>query len=292
MTLPNALKHTLSVPAIGAPMFLVSFPPLVTALCRAGVIGAFPHVNARPADQLDKWLSEIEADLSAHAKAHPGAKVAPHAVNLIVHRTNARYEPDLDVVVSHKVPLVITCLGDPRRTIDAVHGYGGLVFCDVINALHARKAIEGGADGLICVGGGAGGHASSQSAFSLVREVREFWDGCLVLGGSISDGHQIRAAEVLGADLAYMGTRFLATREFERARRLQADDRRQQHQGHHLLRPLLRRVREFPAAVDHALRHRSGNATEESSRHERAGRFRSPHLARHLERGSRHRHHP
>jgi len=213
MTLPNALKHALSVPAIGAPMFLVSFPPLVTALCRAGVIGAFPHVNARPSAQLDRWLSDIEADLRAYKDAHPGAKVAPHAVNLIVHRTNARYEPDLEVVLAHKVPLVITCLGDPRRTIEAVHGYGGLVFCDVVNVLHARKAIEGGADGLICVGGGAGGHASNQSAFSLVREVREFWDGCLVLGGSISDGYQIRAAEVLGADLAYMGTRFLATRE-------------------------------------------------------------------------------
>jgi nitronate monooxygenase len=213
MTLPNALKHALSVPAIGAPMFLVSFPLLVSALCRAGVIGAFPHVNARPSEQLDRWLSEIEADLRAYKDAHPGAKVAPHAVNLIVHRTNARYEPALDIVVGHKVRLVITCLGDPRRTIEAVHGYGGLVFCDVVNALHARKAIEGGADGLICVGGGAGGHASNQSAFSLVREVREFWDGCLVLGGSISDGYQIRAAEVLGADLAYMGTRFLATRE-------------------------------------------------------------------------------
>src|SRR6478735_2363156 len=185
MTLPNALKQALSVPAIGAPMFLVSFPPLVSALCRSGVIGAFPHVNARPSEQLDKWLDEIEADLRAYKKARPGVKVA----------------------------LVITCLGDPRRTIEAVHGYGGLVFCDVVNALHARKAIEGWADGLICVGGGAGGHASNQSAFSLVREVREFWDGCLVLGGSISDGYQIRAAEVLGADLAYMGTRFLATRE-------------------------------------------------------------------------------
>ena len=134
MTLPNALKHALSVPAIGAPMFLVSFPPLVSALCRAGVIGAFPHVNARPSEQLDRWLSEIEADLRAYKDAHPGAKVAPHAVNLIVHRTNARYEPDLDIVVAHKVPLVITCLGDPRRTIEAVHGYGGLVFCDVVNA--------------------------------------------------------------------------------------------------------------------------------------------------------------
>jgi nitronate monooxygenase len=213
MTLPNALRNTLAVPAIGAPMFLVSFPPLVTALCRAGVVGAFPHVNARPSAQLDRWLTEIDADLRAYKTGHPGAKVAPHCVNLIVHRTNARYEPDLEIIVSHKVPLVITCLGDPRKTIDAVHGYGGVVLCDVINASHARKAIDGGADGLICVGGGAGGHASSQSGFSLVREVREFWDGCLVLGGSISDGHQIRAAEVLGADLAYMGTRFIATRE-------------------------------------------------------------------------------
>ncbi|MGC1351619.1 MAG: nitronate monooxygenase, partial [Xanthobacteraceae bacterium] len=141
MTLPNALKNTLAVPAIGAPMFLVSFPPLVTALCRAGVIGAFPHVNARPSKELDRWLTDIEADLRAHKKAHPAAKVAPHAVNLIVHRTNTRYEPDLEIVASHKVPLVITCLGDPRRAIEAVHGYGGIVFCDVVNALHARKAI-------------------------------------------------------------------------------------------------------------------------------------------------------
>jgi nitronate monooxygenase len=213
MTVPNLLKSTLAVPVIGAPMFLVSFPPLVKALCCAGVVGAFPHVNARPSEQFDQWLTEIEADLRAFKKAHPDAKVAPHAVNLIVHRTNPRYEPDLGIIVAHKVPIVITCLGDPRRAIEAVHGYGGIVFCDVINALHARKAIESGADGLICVGGGAGGHASSQSAFSLVREVREFWNGCLVLGGSISDGHQIRAAEVLGADLAYMGTRFIATRE-------------------------------------------------------------------------------
>jgi nitronate monooxygenase len=213
MTVPNLLKSTLAVPVIGAPMFLVSFPPLVKALCCAGVVGAFPHVNARPSEQFDQWLTEIEADLRAFKKAHPDAKVAPHAVNLIVHRTNPRCESDLDIIVAHKVPIVITCLGDPRRAIEAVHGYGGIVFCDVINALHARKAIESGADGLICVGGGAGGHASSQSAFSLVREVREFWNGCLVLGGSISDGHQIRAAEVLGADLAYMGTRFIATRE-------------------------------------------------------------------------------
>ena len=213
MSVPDLLKHKLSVPAIAAPMFLVSFPPLVTALCRAGVVGAFPHVNARPSEQLDRWLADIAGDVRAYKESNPQATVAPHAVNLIVHRTNPRYEPDLEIIVTHKVPVVITCLGDPRRTVEAVHGYGGIVLCDVINAVHARKAIESGADGLICVGGGAGGHASNQSAFSLVREVREFWDGCLVLGGSISDGHQVRAAEVLGADLAYMGTRFIATRE-------------------------------------------------------------------------------
>jgi nitronate monooxygenase len=213
MTVPALLKDALSIPAIGAPMFLVSFPPLVKALCKAGVIGAFPHVNARPSAQLDEWLMDIQGDLEAYKAANPGATVASVCVNLIVHRSNPRYEPDLEIVVRHRVPLVITCLGNPQHAIETVHGYGGVVFCDVINALHARKAIAAGADGLICVGGGAGGHASNQSAFSLVREVREFWDGCLVLGGSISDGYQIRAAEVLGADLAYMGTRFIATQE-------------------------------------------------------------------------------
>ncbi len=213
MTLPALLKDALKVPVIGAPMFLVSFPPLVKALCKAGVVGAFPHVNARPSEQLDAWLTDIQADLRAYKLAHPQAVVAPLCVNLIVHRTNPRYEPDLEIVVRHKVPLVITCLGNPERAIAAVHAYGGTVLCDVINATHARKAIAAGADGLICVGGGAGGHASNQSAFSLVREVREFFDGCLVLGGSISDGYQVRAAEVLGADLAYMGTRFIATAE-------------------------------------------------------------------------------
>jgi nitronate monooxygenase len=213
MALPAVLKGKLTIPAIGAPMFLVSFPPLVKALCRAGVVGAFPHVNARPSEQLHAWLTEVETDLAAYKAANPTARVAPHCVNIIVHRTNPRYEPDLDIVVQHKVPLVITCLGHPGKVIEAVHGYGGAVLCDVINAEHARKAAEAGADGLIVVGGGAGGHASTQSQFSLAREIREFWDGCLVLGGSISDGYQIRAAEVLGADLAYIGTRFLATQE-------------------------------------------------------------------------------
>lgn len=213
MPLPPLFRKALAVPAIGAPMFLVSFPPLVKALCRAGIPGTFPHVNARPPEQLDAWLTDIKADLTAHAAANPKAVVAPYGINLIVHRTNPRFEPDLAVVVRHKVPFVITCLGHPGPAIEAVHSYGGVVFCDVINAEHARKAAAAGADGLICVGAGAGGHASNQSQFSLAREIREFWTGCLVLGGGISDGAQIRAAEVLGADLAYMGTRFLATQE-------------------------------------------------------------------------------
>jgi nitronate monooxygenase len=213
MTLPPLFTNALRVPVIGAPMFLVSFPPLVTALCKAGVVGTFPHVNARPSAQLDDWLTQIARDLDAFRKSNPDAVIAPHGVNLVVHRTNARFEPDLDIVVQHKVPFVLTSLGHPGPVVKAVHPYGGTVFCDVINSAHARKAIESGVDGLICVGGGAGGHAATQSAFSLVREIREFWDGCLVLGGAINDGFQVRSAEVLGADLAYVGTRFLATQE-------------------------------------------------------------------------------
>lgn len=211
--LPALLHGRLSVPVIGAPMFLVSFPPLVCALCKAGIVGAFPHVNARPAEVFDQWLTQIETDLAQWDAAHPDTPAAPLAVNLIVHRTNARYEADLAVVVQHRVPIVITSLGHPGKVVEAVHGYGGIVLCDVINADHARKSIAAGVDGIICVGAGAGGHASSQSSFSLVREIRAFWDGLLVLGGAIGDGHQVRAAEVLGADLAYVGTRFIATQE-------------------------------------------------------------------------------
>lgn len=194
-------------------MFLVSFPPLVTAQCKAGIVGTFPHVNARTSEQFDQWLTDIQNSLAAHDASHPSATAAPYGVNLIVHRTNVRFEPDLALVVKHRVPFVITCLGHPGKVVEAVHAYGGTVFCDVTSAAHARKSVDAGVDGLICVGAGAGGHASNQSAFSLVREIREFWDGCLVLGGGINDGHQIRAAEALGADLVYMGTRFIATQE-------------------------------------------------------------------------------
>lgn len=213
MPLPALFRNALSIPAIGSPMFLVSFPPLVTAQCKAGMVGTFPHVNARSSAQFDQWLTGIAADLASYRAARPSAGVAPYGVNLIVHRTNARFEPDLDIVVAHHVPFVITCLGHPGKVVEAVHAYGGTVFCDVTSAEHARKSMDAGVDGLICVGAGAGGHASSQSAFSLVREIREFWDGCLVLGGGINDGHQIRAAEALGVDLVYMGTRFIATQE-------------------------------------------------------------------------------
>jgi len=205
MPIPDLFRGRLALPVIGAPMFLVSFPPLVTALCKAGVVGTFPHVNARQPEILDRWLGEIAAELAGHPDA------VPFGINLVVHGTNPRFATDLEIVQWHKVPFVLTSLGHPGKVVEVVHGYGGIVFCDVVNAGHARKAIASGVDGLICVGAGAGGHASTQSQFSLVREIREFWDGCLLLGGAINDGHQVRAAEALGADLAYVGTRFLAS---------------------------------------------------------------------------------
>lgn len=211
MAIPDLLRGRLRVPVIGAPMFLVSFPDLVKAQCKAGIVGTFPLLNARPATLLDDWLADIADDLARYQADHPAAPVAPFGVNLVVHRSNARFESDLEAVVRHRVPLVLTALGHPGEVVRRVHDYGGLVFCDVTSAAHARKAAQSGVDGLICVGAGAGGHASAQSGFSLVREIREFWRGCLVLGGAINDGYQVRAAEMLGADLAYVGTRFLAS---------------------------------------------------------------------------------
>lgn len=213
MSLPPGLRGRFTVPAIAAPMFLVSGPELVIETCRAGIAGTFPVLNARPQAQLGEWLQAIESALAAHRAAHPDAVIAPHGVNLILHRSNPRLEEDLATVVAHRVPLVITSLGSPAEVVRAVHGYGGLVLSDVVHAYHARKAIEAGADGIIAVAAGAGGHAGTQSTVSLIREIREFWDGLLVAAGSISDGAAIRAVEVLGADLAYLGTRFIATRE-------------------------------------------------------------------------------
>ena len=213
MPVPDAFRGRMRLPVIAAPMFLVSGPQLVIAACRAGVSAAFPSLNARPVEVLDEWLTRVGRELDTHRSVHPGAPCAPYGVNLILHHSNARLAEDFALVVKHRVPFVITSLGHPGAVAKAVHEYGGLVFSDVIHAYHARKAIEAGVDGIICIASGAGGHAGTQSAFSLVREIREFWDGVLILGGAISDGYAVRAAELLGADFAYMGTRFIATRE-------------------------------------------------------------------------------
>lgn len=213
MPIPEMFQRRMSLPAIAAPMFLVSGPELVIETCKAGVAGTFPSLNARPPAQLDEWLGRIGCALAAHREAAPGAPCAPYGVNLILHPSNERMRDDLALVVKHKVPFVITSLGHPGEVARIVHDYGGLVFSDIIHAYHARKATEAGVDGVIAVCAGAGGHAGTQSPFSLIREIREFWDGTLILAGAISDGASVRAAEVMGADFAYMGTRFIATRE-------------------------------------------------------------------------------
>lgn len=205
MPVPEVFRGRMRVPAIAAPMFLVSGPQLVVATCKAGVAAAFPTLNARNIEQLGGWLDEMNASL--------GPQDSPYGVNLILHPSNTRLKDDFALVVEHRVPFVVTSLGHPGDIARAVHGYGGLVFSDIIHAHHAKKAIEAGVDGVIAVASGAGGHAGTQSAFSLIREIREFWDGVLILGGAISDGASIRAAEILGADFAYMGTRFIATEE-------------------------------------------------------------------------------
>jgi len=210
MSIPKMFQGRLRIPAIVAPMFLVNGPELVIAACKAGVAASFPALNARNGEVLAEWLDKIGSALKSE---NGDQSIAPFGINLVLHKSNSRCDDDIAATVAHKVPFVITSLGSPAKVVEAVRGYGGVVFSDVINAKHARKAIEAGADGLIAVGSGAGGHAGTQSLFSLAREIREFWDGPLVLGGAISDGAGIRAAEVLGADMAYIGTRFLATRE-------------------------------------------------------------------------------
>ncbi|WP_244814652.1 nitronate monooxygenase family protein [Caballeronia sp. Lep1P3] len=213
MALPAVLQN-LALPVIGSPMFIVSYPELVLAQCKAGIVGSFPALNARPAELLDQWLTQIQASLAEHEAANPGATIGPIAVNQIVHQSNARLEHDIRVCVDHEVPIFITSLRAPvRKMIDAVHSYGGIVLHDVINLRHAQKALEAGVDGLILVAAGAGGHAGTTSPFALVGEVRRMFDGPIVLSGSIANGGSILAAQAMGADLAYMGTRFIATRE-------------------------------------------------------------------------------
>jgi nitronate monooxygenase len=213
MPIPTLLHDRLRLPVIGAPMFIVSTPALVMAQCKAGIVGSFPALNARPAAQLDDWLAQITAELAAFAQANPQLKVAPFAVNQIVHASNDRLEHDLRMCVKHRVPIVITSLRPPAEVVSAVHGYGGLVFHDVINLRHAEKAAAQGVDGIIAVCAGAGGHAGLLSPFALVKQIREIYSGTIILSGAMSTGADVLAARALGADLAYLGTRFIATVE-------------------------------------------------------------------------------
>ena len=213
MPLPAVLHNRLSMPVVGSPMFIVSTPDLVIAQCNAGIVGSFPSLNARPVSLLDEWLARIAEETAAFAKANPGARVAPFACNQIIHRSNSRLEQDLPLCIKHKVPIVITSVGNPADIVKEVHAYGGVVFHDTTTIRHTEKAIEAGVDGVILVCAGAGGHAGTLSPFALVPQVRRFWKGTLLVGGAISDGAAVRAAQVLGADLAYVGSRFIATRE-------------------------------------------------------------------------------
>ncbi len=213
MALPPILRDRLRLPLIGSPLFIISGPELVIAQCKAGIVGSFPSLNARPISQLDEWLHRITEELAAWDRDHPDQLSAPFAVNQIVHRTNNRLEEDIELCVKHKVPVIITSLGARVEVNDAIHSYGGIVMHDVITNAFARKAVEKGADGLIPVAAGAGGHAGTLSPFALVQEIREWFDGPVALSGSIATGRAILGAQAMGADLAYMGSAFIATAE-------------------------------------------------------------------------------
>jgi nitronate monooxygenase len=213
MSMPALFKGRLSIPVIGSPLFIVSGPDLVIAQCKAGIVGSFPALNARPAALLDEWLHRIREELAAYDKTHPERPSAPFAVNQIVHRSNNRLEQDLALCEKHEVPMVITSLGAREELNQAVHGWGGITFHDVINQKFAHKAVEKGADGLVLVAAGAGGHAGALSPFAFVAETRQWFDGPVALSGAIGHGGAIRAARVLGADFAYVGSAFIATRE-------------------------------------------------------------------------------
>jgi nitronate monooxygenase len=212
MSLPSVLQR-LRLPAIAAPMFIVSTPDLVIAQCKAGIVGSFPALNARPAEALDDWIAQIKDALAAHDAQHPDRPAAPFAVNQIVHRSNARLQHDLEICVKHRVPIMITSLGARADVYQAAHSYGGIVLHDVITDAFARKAIDKGADGLVAVAAGAGGHAGTLSPFALVQEIRAWFEGPLALSGAIATGGAILAAQAMGADLAYIGSAFIATEE-------------------------------------------------------------------------------
>ena len=213
MAIPEHIKENLSMPVIGSPLFIVSGPELVIAQCKAGIIGSFPALNARPQHVLEEWIIRIKTELAEYKKQNPDKKVAPFAVNQICHGSNDRLMDDMATCVKHDVPIIITSLRPPAELVEAAHSYGGLVYHDVINVRHAKKAAEQGVDGLILVCAGAGGHAGALSPFALLREVKEWFDGTVILSGSIGDGYSIASSLALGADFAYMGTRFIATKE-------------------------------------------------------------------------------
>jgi len=213
VALPPVLRDRLRLPVIGSPLFIISGPDLVIAQCKAGIVGSFPSLNARPISQLDEWLARITEELAAWDRDHPDRPSAPYAVNQIVHKTNNRLEEDLELCVKYKAPVVITSLGARKDVNDAVHSYGGVVLHDVISNAFAHKAVEKGADGLITVAAGAGGHAGGLSPFALVQEVRQWFEGPLALSGAIASGRAILGAQAIGADLAYIGSAFIATAE-------------------------------------------------------------------------------
>jgi nitronate monooxygenase len=213
MALPTVLQN-LTIPVIGSPLFIASGPALVAAQCKAGIVGSFPALNARPAALLDTWLTDLQKELADYQAANPDAKVGPIAVNQIVHQSNDRLAHDVEVCVRHRVPIIISSLrAPPKEMMDAIHSYGGIVLHDVISIRHAQKALEAGVDGLILVAAGAGGHAGALSPFALVGEVRKFFKGPIALSGAIASGDAILAAQAMGADLAYIGSRWLATKE-------------------------------------------------------------------------------
>ena len=213
MPLPKILQDNLAIPVIGSPLFLVSGPELVIAQCKAGIVGSFPALNARPQHVLEEWLIRIKEELAEAKAKNPDLPIAPYAVNQICHASNDRLMGDMELCVKHEAPIIITSLRPPEEIVTAAHSYGGLVYHDVISVRHAKKAAEQGVDGLILVCAGAGGHAGTLSPFALVREVREFFDGTIILSGSISSGSAVASSLALGADLAYLGTRFIATEE-------------------------------------------------------------------------------
>ena len=232
MSMPAQFKNRLSIPVIGSPLFIISGPELVMAQCRAGIIGSFPSLNARPIAQFEEWLQRLNTELTD--------KDAPYAVNLIVHKSNDRLMDDLALCVKYKVPMIITSLGAREDVNAAIHSYGGIVMHDVINNKFAKKAVEKGADGLIAVAAGAGGHAGTTSPFALIQEIREWFDGPLALSGSIATGDAVLAAEAMGADFGYIGSAFIATEGSPGGRWLQGDDRRKRGGRHRLFQPVHR----------------------------------------------------